>query len=152
MLSPSNNPSAPSVKPPVPSLRIPLPANWREMKAREVWDLSRPLLDQLPPRDELPPEFHKLVEQAEALQAAAPNSRDSVAQCSARYGESPSILARLANLNGVVGNRDEDLSDNSRRSARRNSLWQMGKIVKRVSTGYAKAFETAIEEGTQTPL
>ena len=67
--------TASAKSPPVPCKKLPLPPNWREMRAREVFDLRRPLLDQLPPPDELPPELRKLVEEAERYKRELPEYR-----------------------------------------------------------------------------
>jgi hypothetical protein len=57
---------------PVRRVKIDLPNNWRSMKACQLWDLRRSILDQLPPHDELPRELRPIVEQAERYKKRYP--------------------------------------------------------------------------------
>ena len=68
-----------NVKPPVPLIKLPLPANWRAMRARELFDLTLPLPDghscrPLPGGRDLSevPEWREMVEQAERYKKAQP--------------------------------------------------------------------------------
>jgi hypothetical protein len=61
----------PFVKPPVPSLKLPLPNNWHELRARELFNLSRPLTDKAYDLGEVP-EWRAMAEQAERYRKRYP--------------------------------------------------------------------------------
>jgi hypothetical protein len=128
-------------------IKLPLPANWREMRAKDLFDLNRPLLDQLPPPDQLPPELRRMVEQAKRHPIPEIVLRN--AQLAMEKGPASWLDLPISMVASATETKTYPTTVGEVLEGIRAGKWE--KIVKRVRDRHAKAFKDAEEEGKPDP-